>query len=228
MGVLYNSRIVTDGLVLCLDAGDRMSYPGAGTTWTDLTANKNNGTLTNGPTFDSANGGSIVFDGADDLCRTTLPASELDLDCTVIVTCSVAAVGSIEHTANRAFTLDRTSGSTKWTIGTRRETTLFQFAGAGGEDSTTSYFSYSLNEIFQAAVVVSGSGHRLYKNGNLKSSGSLTGDSSSFSFAAVGCRIISNDRHWNGKIFNVTAYNRQLTDAEIRQNYLATKGRFGL
>jgi hypothetical protein len=227
MGTSYNPRIVTDGLVLCLDAANKRSYPGAGNTWTDLTTNKYNGALTNGPTFNSANGGSLIFDGTDDLCRTTLPASELDLDCTVIVTCSVAAVGSIESTANRAFTLDRTSGSTKWTIGTRRETTLFQFAGAGGDDnSTTSYFSYSLNEIFQAAVVVSGSGHRLYKNGNLKSSGSLTGDNSSFSFAAVGCRIIKNDRHWNGKIFNVTAYNRQLTDAEIRQNYLATKGRY--
>ena len=226
MGTSYNPRIVTDGLVLCLDAANKRSYPGAGNTWTDLTTNKYNGALTNGPTFNSANGGGLIFDGTDDLCRTTLPASELGLDCTVIVTCSVAAVGSTESTANRAFTLDRTSGSTKWTIGTRRETTLFQFAGGGGSDSTTSYFSYSLNEIFQAAVVVSGSGHRLYKNGNLKSSGSLTGDGNSFSFAAVGCRIIANDRHWNGKIFNVTAYNRQLTDAEIRQNYLATKGRY--
>ena len=226
MGTSYNPRIVTDGLVLCLDAANKRSYPGAGNTLTDLTTNKYNGALTNGPTFNSANGGGLIFDGTDDLCRTTLPASELGLDCTVIVTCSVAAVGSTESTANRAFTLDRTSGSTKWTIGTRRETTLFQFAGGGGADSTTSYFSYSLNEIFQAAVVVSGSGHRLYKNGNLKSSGSLTGDGNSFSFAAVGCRIIANDRHWNGKIFNVTAYNRQLTDAEIRQNYLATKGRY--
>ena len=227
MGTSYNPRIVTDGLVLCLDAANKRSYPGAGNTWTDLTANKYNGALTNGPTFNSANGGSLIFDGTDDLCRTTLPASELDLDCTVIVTCSVAAVGSVESTANRAFSLDRASGSTKWTIGTRRGTTLFQFAGGGADDNaTTSYFSYSLNEIFQAAVVVSGSGHRLYKNGNLKSSGSLTGDSNSFSFAAVGSRIIANDRHWNGKIFNVTAYNRQLTDAEIRQNYLATKGRY--
>jgi hypothetical protein len=226
MGTSYNPRIVTDGLVLCLDAANKRSYPGSGSTWTDLTANKYNGALTNGPTFNSANGGSLIFDGTDDLCRTTLPASELDLDCTVMVTCSVAAVGSEASTANRAFTLDRSSASTKWTIGTRRETTLFQFAGGGGDDTTTSYFSYSLNEIFQAAVVVSGSGHRLYKNGNLKSSGSLTGDSNSFSSAAVGCRIIANDRYWNGKIFNVTAYNRQLTDAEIRQNYLATKGRF--
>ena len=47
MGLSHSPRIVTDGLVLCLDAANKRSYPGAGTTWTDLTANKNNGTLTN-------------------------------------------------------------------------------------------------------------------------------------------------------------------------------------
>jgi hypothetical protein len=66
MALSHSPRIVTDGLVLCLDAANKRSYPGAGTTWIDLTANKNNGTLVNGPTFDSANGGSIVFDGTND------------------------------------------------------------------------------------------------------------------------------------------------------------------
>ena len=66
MGLSHSPRIVTDGLVFCVDAANKRSYPGVGTTWTDLTANKNNGTLTNGPTFDSANGGSIVFDGTND------------------------------------------------------------------------------------------------------------------------------------------------------------------
>ena len=66
MGLSHSPRIVTDGLVFCVDAGDKMSYPGAGTTWTDLSKNRNNGTLINGPTFDSANGGSISLDGSND------------------------------------------------------------------------------------------------------------------------------------------------------------------
>ena len=66
MGLSHSPRIVTDGLVFCVDAGDKMSYPGAGTTWTDLSKNRNNGTLTNGPTFNSANGGSISLDGSND------------------------------------------------------------------------------------------------------------------------------------------------------------------
>ena len=59
-------NIITDGLVLALDAANSRSYPGTGTTWSDLSGNGNSGTLTNGPTFNSGNGGSIVFDGVDD------------------------------------------------------------------------------------------------------------------------------------------------------------------
>jgi len=61
--------IVRDGLVLWLDANDKTSYPGTGTVWRDLSLSGNIGTLTNGPTFDSANGGSIVFDGSNDYVR---------------------------------------------------------------------------------------------------------------------------------------------------------------
>jgi hypothetical protein len=62
----YSPKIVTDGLVLYLDAANTRSYPGTGTTWSDLSRGGNNGSLINGPTFNSANGGSIVFDGSND------------------------------------------------------------------------------------------------------------------------------------------------------------------
>ena len=66
MATDYNPSIVTDGLVLCVDAANTKSYPGSGTTWTDISSKGNNGTLTNGPTFSSGNGGAIVFDGTND------------------------------------------------------------------------------------------------------------------------------------------------------------------
>ena len=66
MGAAAGPNVVEDGLVLALDAGNTKSYPGSGTTWTDLSGKDNNGTLTDGPTFNSANGGSIVFDGTND------------------------------------------------------------------------------------------------------------------------------------------------------------------
>jgi hypothetical protein len=61
-----SNKIIRTGLQLFLDAGNTSSYPGSGTTWTDISGNGNNGTLTNGPTYSSANGGSIVFDGVND------------------------------------------------------------------------------------------------------------------------------------------------------------------
>ena len=63
------SSIVTSGLQLYLDAGQAASYPGTGTAWTDLSVNGRNGTLTNGPTYSSADGGSIVFDGTNDFVQ---------------------------------------------------------------------------------------------------------------------------------------------------------------
>jgi hypothetical protein len=72
MGIAYNPRTITDGLVLCLDAANSKSYPGSGTTWTDLSGLGNTGTLTNGPTYSSANGGSLVFDGVNDYVQTDI------------------------------------------------------------------------------------------------------------------------------------------------------------
>ena len=66
MAFRYSPKIVTDGLVLALDAANHKSYPGSGTAINDLTANNTNGTLTNGPTFNSGNAGSIEFDATND------------------------------------------------------------------------------------------------------------------------------------------------------------------
>ncbi len=77
MAHFHSPRIITDGLVLALDAANQKSYPGSGTTWSDLSGNGNNGTLTNGPTFDSGNNGSIIFDGVDDYITTGTTPSQL-------------------------------------------------------------------------------------------------------------------------------------------------------
>jgi hypothetical protein len=70
----YRARF---SLQLYLDAGLFSSYPGSGTTWTDLSGKGRNGTLTNGPTYSATNGGSIVFDGTDDVvqCSGSLTAT---------------------------------------------------------------------------------------------------------------------------------------------------------
>ena len=75
MALSHSPRIVTDGLVLCLDASDPQSYSGSGNTWSDRSGNGSNGTLTNGPTFDSDNKGSLVFDGVNDYINFGNPSS---------------------------------------------------------------------------------------------------------------------------------------------------------
>ena len=65
MGLTHSPRIVTDGLVFCVDPANARSYPGTGTTLTDLEGS-NNGTLTNGPTFSSNNRGVFTLDGTND------------------------------------------------------------------------------------------------------------------------------------------------------------------
>jgi len=72
MGLSHSPRIVTDGLVLCLDAANPKSYPGTGTTWTDLSSNAYSITAVNGVGYSSSNGGYLTFDGLDDHCHTNV------------------------------------------------------------------------------------------------------------------------------------------------------------
>ena len=71
MSLGHGPSIVRNGLVLYLDAANVKSYPGSGTTWTDLSGLGNNGTLTNGPTYNGSNAGNIVLDGTNDSISTT-------------------------------------------------------------------------------------------------------------------------------------------------------------
>jgi hypothetical protein len=66
MAFIHSPKLVTSGLIFCLDAANKVSYTGSGTSWYDLTNNINNGTLNNGPTFSTSGGGSILLDGIDD------------------------------------------------------------------------------------------------------------------------------------------------------------------
>ena len=70
MAFIHSPKIVTEGLILAADAGNTKSYVSSSTTWVDLLA-MTNGTLVNGPTFDSGSGGSIVFDGVNDYALFT-------------------------------------------------------------------------------------------------------------------------------------------------------------
>ncbi len=80
--------LITNGLVLALDAADKNSYLGSGTSWYDLSGNGNTGALTNSPTFNSSNGGSIAFDGTNQCVVVNSNASILSTRFIIAPHCS--------------------------------------------------------------------------------------------------------------------------------------------
>ena len=117
----YGPNIVTDGLVLCLDAADKNSYPGSGTTWSDLSGNNLNGTITNATFSSTAGGGTLVFDGSGDY--VILPASSI-LDIQDMTMCSWNY--STEYDANM-FMFEKTTNG-----GVNTQYSLFYNAGGSG------------------------------------------------------------------------------------------------
>lgn len=228
--------IVTDGLVLNLDAGWYPSYSGAGTTWKDL-AGSNNGTLTNGPTF---SGSSIVFDGVDDYVTINNSLIFLNDDPFTSNTWIKPITGIESRTYAVIFTLKATS--THWQVSYSSDVTynlLFSFAGTstsvGTINSSTSLIP--LNTWGLVSVQYNGgdkgvlSSWKIYINGvevSIRLTG-FTGASSNTN--SLGFRPGSggaSSNYFLGDISIHQIYNRALTASEVLQNYNATKGRFGL
>ena len=223
MGLAHSPRIVTDGLVLVLDAGNAKSYPGSGTTWTDLSGNSNSGTLTNGPTFNSDNNGSIVFDGSDDVVSIS-DSSSIDVTPTVTISSWINPSGFgggnygriIDSQDSYNFFLDNTIST-----GTNA---IRYWPNAGNAFSVSNVVT--LNEWANFTVVHSGSNVVIYKNGiSIGTSGSFSTLPSTSSGLTIGNRD-DNARGFEGKISQVLVYDTALTAAEVLQNYNALKGRY--
>ena len=227
MSLQHSPRIVTDGLVLCLDAANRQSYPGSGNVWTDL-AGSNNGTLTNGPTFSSANGGSIVFDGTNDYGYVNAAPSALSFGTSPF---------SIELWA---FLVNQNARYFKGiiSIGTYLNGVLFRHQPANDAfyiAGTTWFWNCSVHmpQGTWRHLVISkeGSSVRIYVNGSLilfQTNAPLNvTPSQPDSYIATSSHATSET--WPGYIATYRVYNgKSLTPTEIQQNYNATKGRFNL
>jgi hypothetical protein len=230
--------IIEDGLVLCLDAGNKRSYPGSGTTWTDL-AGANDGALTNmnGANFSSDNGGSLTFDGTNEHVTVGQLDSYSFIQNTAVF--SIAATIKLDAllrinpiaisttaTAEKGFYF-RVETDNRVVIAARRGVSG---ASVFGIKSTTQLIA---NRFYQVVATGDGSQVRLFIDsvedvvtGNPSQSvGTLSsGDSSRILLLARNPTAAS--QVLNGDIFNVSIYNRTLTADEIRQNYEATVGRY--
>ncbi len=229
MGINAGADVVEDGLVFCVDAASRRSYPGTGTVWTDL-AGENDGTLTNGPTFNSANGGSIVFDGTNDY---------------VVTSSNVGITGASPRTL--CFWFYYISLGTGW----QRNIVGYGLHGSGKVFDATTYFTGGYYRIVghhygtgwdttstlpsrhtiinnawnYACVSFDSTIVYVYTNGLFSNSKTISLNTDD-SVLYMGKGAYSGYSNHSGGIANVSLYNRALTADEVRQNYNATRGRF--
>lgn len=227
-----NGRIVTDGLVLNLNAADPNSYPGSGTTWTDISGNGNTGTLTNGPTFNSANGGSIVFDGVDDYSNILNSTS---LQVADVFTISVWFNATSLPSRHGLFTTRTANTAGCWQIEAgvaTGGTNKVAVTGVGTWIWESNNNVISTNSWYNACFVKPGNatvGGNMYVNGSLISPITTTAytiqNNSDAKAIGVGTGYGSP---FPGRIASTYLYNRALSASEVLQNYNATKARFGL
>lgn len=240
MSASANPDIVTDGLVLCLDAADRKSYPGSGTAWTDRSGNAN-GTLINGPAFNSANGGSVVFDGSNDSV-THVYNSAFDMDTNgtieVVFRCDSALTNSTNY--RQSIWSHSTSGSLGLEIGGFSGCSINSTVGyrflmhrQGNCFSAVSEANaWTQSEICHFVYTRDGSrGEKMFVNGAEITPQQTNGYtySSGSSQCYLGIRQgTGGSQKLNGRIYKLGIYNKALTATEVLQNYNATKSRFRL
>ena len=232
MSVHASPNIVEDGLVLCLDAGNERSYPGSGTTWGDLSGNGYNGTLTNGPTYSSDNLGSINLDGIDDFSLGTIDSSIFSgahsIGCwfyrRTIKTWSALFSNNVNTYSCTLLTFISSGNG----LGINR-------AGVSATSISIDLGSNHLNKwiycVMTLAGATSGSGVNVYAfmDGSLlTASGNLYWDLTTSSNYYIGRHYTNVAQIHDGLIPIVQVYNRALSQDEIKQNFNAQRGRFGL
>lgn len=220
--------IVENGLTLFLDASNIRSYPGSGTTWSDLSGNGNTGTLTNGPTFSAGNLGSIVFDGTNDYVDmgSSTYCNLINISVSVWVRVTSASGYFLSRyfntTSYNGFLMYYDAPSTKF--------------GVDGRESSAAYLSrpttntYPLNNWYNVTWTKSANIWSIYVNGSLDVSSALGNGTTPFSNNIMwlgGLYQPPEVYYYSSNLSNVQIYNRVLTASEILQNYNATKSRFG-
>jgi len=214
--------VVQSGIVLNLDAGVSSSYSGVGTSWTDLSGNGNTGTLINGPTYTSSNGGSIAFDGTNDRI-TTGDMFDPNSNFTFSVWSRTNATSKV-HTWISRYSQTGSIQIRVVNTGNNVQVVDNHVVNVGIFADT----SISSNQTYNVVVNRSGNVYSCYINGVYRSQFT---NANSYTYAAntIGSNYFTaTDEYFSGNIYAMSCYNRALTEAEIQQNYNATKGRYGL
>lgn len=243
MGFYRGPRIVTDGLVMYLDAANPKSYPGIGVVWNDLSKNGNNGTLINGPTFDSGNGGSIVFDGMNDYVNLNNSlANSIKNTSTVSVWLYRTTIFNTSNGFSQAFFNVYKNDSNRGLIYFSAD------VGYGGrigsllvDNGTITGRVYTQQNIwnvgwYNIVATRESLNYKIYVNG-VDMPLTVVANNANKSYhedptqTILGAAFFSSLNHYAfipAYIQQVSIYDKVLNSQEILQNYNATKSRFGL
>jgi hypothetical protein len=255
MTVFGGPDIVTDGLVLHLDAANSKSYPGSGSTWYDLSGNGNNGTIVNA-TFNNSNNGTIDFDGTDDYVNFGNILNNLlsgNTKFTISVSTKVDQILNVSHHLLSKSGDSNFSENQRQFIFFHRNNGKLEFIYYGAANASNyriiraNNVTISSGNWYNFVVTYDGSqsGNNgldrvsLYQNAEVLTSsvvasvGSLTTIPSTTARLGLGAQIGENVNNTpinesTGLFSNCTIYNRVLSANEVQQNYNALKGRFGL
>lgn len=229
----YGPKIVTDGLVFCIDASDIKSYPGSGTTWKDRVGN-NNGTLTNGANYSVENKGIITFDGTNDyiqLSSITLSKAGAAICCWLNIDDFTTGKSNTSRVLFRDSSVTFYKMITFYNGGYSFEVDTngnpFEISSS---PSTPDVLNSNIiaNTWFHFCLVFDSDNFYGYINGEQSGTGAV---SNNLTINRIGNATSFADVYpafFKGKISSVYFYNRSLNSEEILQNYNATKGRFGL
>jgi hypothetical protein len=226
MSYTNGPKIVSDGLVLCLDAGNNKSYPSSGTTWNDLSGNNNTGTLTNGPTFNSANGGSIVFDGTNDYVSEYSILDSFWNAGSWTANAWVKFITVNKGVDNAIFAHGAIALNGGLHLGERNSAAYFGFYGndTGGTVPLSANTWYNIVWVFNYSTKLK----QIYVNGVFDTSGGTVGYGGTGTNTEIGRYPWLTSYLMSGNIAVTSLYNRVLSASEVLQNYNANKGRFGL
>jgi hypothetical protein len=226
MGLSHSPSTITQNLVLCLDAANPKSYPGSGTTWTDLSGVNSSGELVNSPTYNSSNLGFFQF-ATNTFARI---ANNTTLD---TQTPSVEVWIKTNATSQNGFWFEKGTVNTQYSLFQEGSVIQWRQRLTSGTltnlSTTTANFINTSNWYQVVGTFVSGS-RRLYINGNLVNSDTLSGtiatNSGGMSIGVYGGFNGARGYYYNGNLAACRVYNRVLTASEIQQNFIATRSRF--
>ena len=230
MGINYSPKIVTNGLVFCVDAGNRISYAGSGSSWTDMQSN-NNVALSGWPSFSTSNRGYLSFASASSQYGTASSPGDLSRWTVETFVRFTSSYGTkVATIVTGQYNL---SNKLNFSIGTNNAPTNYNIAVGffDGSWHNTTGVAYALNTWFHIVGTYDGSTVKQFTNGVEVQSLSYSGTPSSGGELRINRRwddVVSSSNLLDTNIGVIRIYNRALTSSEILQNYNNIRSRFNL